>query len=482
MTRAALFWLLFSCFAIWLLALFVSFRDLPMVDLPQHASQIWLWLQWDDPFAGDQYFEPNFRTPYLVTYSIVRLLAPVLGPLAALKAVTWLAIVGNAAALTLLVRRLGHSPWLGLLGFPTGLCHAYYFGFISFLFTTPVALCCWVLALRHGERASVKRGLALAALLCFTLLAHGIAFCIAAMGAGFLLLSGQGKLWQRLAPLLAPVLMVAVWVLPGRSTRSIGGTDWSIVWDQIFDLPASLVGMYRGDWVATIGGLLVLAVVLLHAHRANGSIWRWMPLLVTVGGYWLFPPSLFGLGWLHARFVGFIVPALLVACGPSPRWSSSPVSARLVIAVCVAWLGVFSERLWRFKGETADFHAVVEQLPAGLTVRPIVFERYSTVFPTVPALLHLPAYYQIEKGGIQGYSFAIYPVSVVRFREPWVLPVMPPGFEWHPELFDAPSEVPLYECFLVHSGSDRSQELFHDSPQPVTLAAHAGSWWAYRRE
>jgi hypothetical protein len=347
-----------------------------------------------------------------------------------------------------------------------------------------LAIACWVLALQQANKPTLKRGLALAALLCFTLVAHAIAFCIGAMGAGFLLIAGQGRFWQRLAPLAAPAMMIVLWVLPGRSTRSIGGSDWSIPWDQILDLPASLVGMYRGDQLATLGGLFVLATVLLHAYRPSGSIWRWGPLMVTVGGYCLFPASLSGFAWLHARFVGFIIPALLVAASPLPSLGSSRSGWRSgwLIGVCAAWLIVFSVRLARFNAQAQDFHGLVAQLRSGLSVRPIVFERESEAFPTVPALLHFPAYYQVQKGGHQGYSFAIYPGSIIRYREPWVLPVIPPGYEWHPELFDAPSEVPLYDCFLVHSSSDRSRELFADSPVPVALVARTGSWWAYSRQ
>jgi hypothetical protein len=485
MVEARKFWITFALFCVWLLGLFVGFRDLPMVDLPQHSALLELWLHWDNLLQGDRYYELNLNTPCVVTYFIALLLAPLTGAVVAWKVVAWAAVVGNALMLTLLAKRLGHSPWLGLLGFPTGLCHAYYFGFLSFLFSTQFAIACWLLALQHTSRPTLKRGLALASLLCFTLFAHAIAFCIGAMGAGFLLLAGQGRLWQRLAPFVAPVVLIALWVLPGRSTRSIGGSDWRIPWDQILDLPASLVGMYRGDQLATLGGLFVLATALLHAHRPSRLPWRWGPLLVTVAGYCLFPASLSGFAWLHARFVGFIIPALLVACDPVLKANAAREVWRApawLIGVCGVWLTVFGVRLARFNAEAQDFHELVRQLPSGLGVRPIVFERESEAFPTVPALLHFPAYYQVQKAGTQGYSFAIYPGSIIRFREPWELPVIPPGYEWHPELFDAPSEVPLYDCFMVHSSSDRSGELFADSPVPVTLAARAGSWWAYLRQ
>jgi hypothetical protein len=91
--------------------------------------------------------------------------------------------------------------------------------------------------------------------------------------------------------------------------------------------------------------------------------------------------------------------------------------------------------------------------------------------------LHLPAYYQVEKGGVQGYSFAMYPISVVRYR-PGVDERMVGGLEWRPEAFDAAREAADYDCFVVHSAIDRTSELFANTPD-VTPEARHGDWWLY---
>jgi len=131
---------IFALFSLGLLLTFLAFRDLPMVDLPQHASQLYLWRSWPNVVDGDAHFFLNLRTPYLVAYALARLLAPLIGLIAALKFLAWVAVVANALALTVLVNKLGHNHWLGLLGFPTALCHSFYFGFFSFLFASPLAI------------------------------------------------------------------------------------------------------------------------------------------------------------------------------------------------------------------------------------------------------------------------------------------------------------------------------------------------------
>lgn len=478
------FALSFTLLSLWLLLLFWRFDYLPMVDLPQHASQLSLWMDWPNPLVGDDHFVPNFRTPYLLTYGVARLLAPMVGPVMAFKLLTWVAIVGGALALTALARSLGHSPWLGLLGFPSGLCHAFYFGFISFLMGCALAVLCWRCAWQHGAQPSRRSAFKLTLLLAVTLGAHGIAFCIAAAGSAFLALQRRERTVLRLSPFLLPAVLIAAWVLPGGSTRSIGYSDFTIVWDQLLDLPASLVGMYRGDWVATLGGTLMLSTVMLNLGPLDHSLSRRLPLLFVVLGYWLFPPSFLGLGWLHARFVGFVIPALLLAFTPARAcapggWFGRARNPAPIAVLCGAWLAVFSLRLSQFNREARDFQELIAELPPDLSIRPLVFDRQSTAFPTVPAFLHFPAYYQVQKGGYQGYSFAMYPVSPVRYRKPRTLPLIAPGAEWHPDWFEAKDETGLYDCFIVRSKVDRTRQLFDSVQEEIHVTAHAGAWWAY---
>jgi hypothetical protein len=194
-------------------------------------------------------------------------------------------------------------------------------------------------------------------------------------------------------------------------------------------------------------------------------------------GYCLFPLCLGGFGPLHPRFAAFVVPALLIACEPR-REHESPMLPGLIAATCVAWLGLLVHRLVLFERETQPIADFVARMPANLSIRPIVFERTSEAFPALPAFLHLSAYYVPEKAGRQGYSFALYPTSVIRFL-PGVPRTMDHGDEWHPEGFSASDEIDHYDCFLVHSSIDRSSELFGERAPEVSLAFHEAGWWAY---
>jgi hypothetical protein len=461
-----------------LLAAFLAVPFLPMVDLPQHAAQISIWQRLSDPSSLESSaFELNLRTPYIGAYVAARLLAPLFGVLPALKVVIWASVVGHFAAFDLLVRTLGHRRWLSLLGLPLGLGYGFYFGFVSFIGALPFGLLAISLALRHRDAPTLRNGTLLALTLCATLATHGFAFGMTSAMIAPLLLRGKGTLFARFAPFVAPVLLVVVWLMPGSSGRSIGLTIWDPRLLELVHIPALWLAASGADHLAFLFGCLILLLLILSFGRPSRVPERYLPLAFMLVAYCLFPLALGGFGPLHPRFAAFIVPALLLAFEPGVEAEHSMLPG-LVAATCLAWLGLFAHRLIAFARETRPIADFVADMPAGLSIRPIVFERTSEAFPALPALLHLSAYYVPEKAGRQGYSFAMYPTSVIRFQ-PGVIPTMDRGAEWNPDGFSAQEELGQYDCFLVHSASDRSFQLFGARANEVSLAFHEAGWWAY---
>jgi hypothetical protein len=461
-----------------LLVAFFAVPYLPMVDLPQHAAQISIWQRLGDAALPEhRIFELNLRTPYLGAYVLARALATWLGAVSALKLVAWLAVVGHLAAFSLLVRTLGHPRWLGLLGLPLGLGYGFYFGFISFIAAMPFGLLAMSAALVHRQHASLKTGLVLAAALCATLANHGFAFGMTVAIVCPLLCRGAGTLLKRFAPLLAPAILCAVWLVPGSSAHSIGLSIWAPRVLDLDQVPALLLAASGADYAASAFGVGLLGLVLLSLGPPSHSLERALPLSFMVLGYCLFPLSLGGFGPLHPRFAVFMVPALLIACEPRAKPDSARIAACIALG-SIAWIGLFEQRLSLFARETRPIFDFVSVMPSGLSIRPIVFERTSRAFPALPALLHLSAYYVPEKAGRQGYSFAMYPTSVIRYASN-VVPTMDGGAEWHPEWFSPRAELDQYDCFLVNSTTDRSEELFGARASELRLVFHEAGWWAY---
>jgi thiamine transporter ThiT len=467
-----------------LLVVLLAFRDLPMVDLPQHAAQIASWLRLDDPASGfAERFELNLRTPYVLANALARALAPAVEVIPALKLVAWLSIVGNMLGLWALARRLGHDPWIALLGLITACGSCFYWGFISFMLAVALGFFALALALDHARAPSPKRGALLALALSLTLLAHGVAFALCAGLVGVVLLRGTSSLLARLAPFGAPGAVAMLWFLPGPIGQRIGGDSWELSFRRAIEFPALLTSFGASDHfgVALGIGVIAAAFALLGARRAS-EFERPLLLAGLVAAYALFPVMFRGIALLHTRLPALLFPVLLLALRAAPARSPAFVNAArgAVLLLSMICFGVFSSRLVAFKREAASYHDFLRGLPAGLAMRPIIFERNTQVFPGVPAYLHYSAYYYVEKGGFQGYSFAMYPISVVRYR-PGVKAGMLNAAEWRPELFDRRVEIPEYDFFLVRSQTDQSAVLFENSPLPVVLTKRIGPWWGYEK-
>ena len=472
-----------AVFAVLLLTLLVALlvaKDLPMVDLPQHAAQLTIWLHANNPIFHADKFVINYRTPYWLSYLIVGALERSFGLTIALKLTIWLSIVGQVTALRWLCKRLGHDPWLGLLGLPLALGYNFLFGFLSYIVAAPLLLVAVALGTAYRQKPTLRGGALLTLSLLLVLLAHGITYAQALMCLGLLLLTGRGSLLVRQLPLAVSVFIGWLWLFLGAEHPTLGADIWDATFERFRLLPGLLLGSGMGDSPATMVGLLLLILPVVATRRPVRDISLALPLLATLAGYGAFPAMFRGYGPLWPRFAWLVVPTLLLAFQPLDAESHVRRSLTRwgVFGVATGWLVLFGFRLRQFNTETAPLHAVVATMSPNLRIRPIVFEPQCAAFPYLPALNHLPAYYSVSKGGFQGYSFAMYPSSPVRYRAD-ILPMMAGGMEWAPEAFRVDFEASLYDCFLVHSVQDRTFALFGGYTQAITLRAHVGNWWNY---
>jgi hypothetical protein len=366
------------------------------------------------------------------------------------------------------------------LGYPLGLGYSFCFGFVSFCAAVPLVYLAFAFAARHRQRPTATSGSWLALTLAALLVAHGVALGFTLLVLGPLLLTGAGALWKRLVPLASAPALGAVWLVPGGSSTRFGGDLWRLEGERWLELPGQLVAIGSVDRLGSLLGLMLIGAVLCHLG-ARRALWCVLPLAVALLGYGFFPTLFRGAGPLAPRFSCYLVPAALLGFTPrvlsSARWG---VARRwLVVGVSGAVPVLFCFRLVAFQQEVAEYRELAAGLEPGLAIRPIVLNRGSNAFPGVPAMLHVPAYYAVEKGGHPGYSFAMYPISVVRFR-PGVRVKMGGGAEWTPEAFDAAREIADYDYFIVRSEGDPTARLFAE-PALAQLDRHVGSWWGYRR-
>jgi hypothetical protein len=384
----------------------------------------------------------------------------------------------HAVAFALVVRRLGYPRWLEPLGLPLGLGYPFYFGLVSFVAAMPFVLLALVAALRVREAPGWRSGAIFAVALCATLITHGFAFGVTSLIVGPILLRGRGNILIRFLPFVVPVALWAIWLFPAHSVRTIGSTAWQPRLLDLLGAPALWFAASSADHLAVVFGYGVLALLVLALGHPSRLPETWVPLLFMIAGFCLFPLMLEGFGPLHPRFAAFLPVTTLLAFEPR-RAPRGPAIALLAPALCTVWFVLFAVRLRDFSRETAPVRDFIAHAPPGWRVRPLVVERDSTTFPGLPALLHLPAYYMAEKGGLQGYSFAMYPTSVIRYTSAATV-LMGGGAEWHPEWFSAEAELEHYDCVLLHGRSDPGASLFGARRGDVALDFHEKDWWAYR--
>jgi len=241
-----------------------------------------------------------------------------------------------------------------------------------------------------------------------------------------------------------------------------------------------LVGSGSKDIAASVYGFILIALFALTFGRPVLTAGRLLPGVFVLLGFCMFPEMHRGYSLLWQRFAMLVVPALLLSFRPGGEVCHKLALGRraAIFGAVALWLGIFEFRLSKFNQETAGFHAMVNSLPRGLRIRPLVFDAESEAFPDLPTFTHLPAYYLVDKGGMQGYSFAIYPSSVIRYRNR-ISAKMNGGQEWQPEAFRADAELHDYDCFMVHSKKDRYQQLFGTIGEAVRVRAYAMDWWSY---
>jgi hypothetical protein len=461
---------------------------LPMVDLPQHAAQVAIWLDWNDPDLG---YPLVYRLaplpPAFGTTALSFALAHVMSVELALKVILTVTTVAIPIVMRFFVKEVGGNPWWAFLGFPIGFGFPFGFGFINFCLGVPVALFLVLLAIRYSARPS--GGLA-ASLFATTLILfgiHAIAFGFGILVAGAIILARSPNLRSaivRLAPLLIVAPLVLFWLVTVRETEPTTQAP-----------PYFLLGLYRllilprhltGERTSAINIFLVVmmfAVPFGGGARFSTQRWRWIPLALTVALFLGAPQNILGISFIYQRFAVFIIPGLLLALDPPSSqdarrrtlWPSEVAPALALIML----LGV-GTRFWRFSVETGDLNGILSQIPRGarLLYMPVASGSVTSQFPVY---LHFGMWHQVRRGGVTDFSFARHSMNRFRYCEGTV-PPLPLHFSIEPDIFDWDRHWgDTFDYFLVRSYEDNRTRLFKEAEDRVALVDRRDAWWLFRR-
>jgi hypothetical protein len=478
------FWIVFASCCVLSLFLIWGFRYLPMTDLPQHAAQLSILVHYNDlAYDFQRQFELNWTTPYLLSFALAWPFVG-LGIVPALKVLISLAIIGFPASFLWLCGVLKRSPWWSLLGFPLAYNFSFYFGFLTFILTIPLALIQIGLTLRYVEQPSFKGGLRIAIIGVLLYPAHGLLFamCLGLTCAMLALSSPTIKTAiSRQLLMLPSVLFAVAWGrFAWKAGSSVHHADvWHITLDRLWDLPGLLLGYGKIDVLASAVGLLLLAIPWLAGSRFSSQKVRWIPLLAVLVAYAFFPFKLRGVSFLNQRFAVFVLPFVLLATEvkkPLVR----PSLVRLIQGSAVAcWLFLLCARFYGFDVEAKSFNTVMAHMPTAPKVRPLIFRPDSEFIPGGVPYLHFPVYIQAEKGGVTGFSFAIFYSTFAHYRPEFPSP-MNYDEEWQPQRFSWANEHKKYDTYVVRAPINPAPMLFRGARTPIYLVAQQGWWWVYQ--
>lgn len=473
------------CSALCLLPIWI-FDYLPMVDLPQHAQQLTIWLHWDDPAYGyPQHFEVNWRTPYLLPNTLVYLLAQVLPAMAAFKVLISLGLLGIPLVTRLLLRASGGNAWWVFLVFPVGFSFSFYWGFFNFVAATPLALLFLLLAIRYSGEPTRARALVLFLFAHVMFLGHALLFGLCGLMAGVLILlraPGFRAALARLLPLAASLPIVLLWLTLTyeREAETRAPPVWAPSPWRLPELLTQILGMPIG-LVALLGAAILVILPFLLGARASRRAYRWAPLAVVVTLFLVAPHRALGTSFLYPRFAVFALPTFLYALDQAPRplrrlrYALGPLLAG-------AWLLSLTLRFWGFNLEMAGFDRVIAPMEHHRRVLYFYTVQNLSKFIPYPVFAYSGLWYQVDHGGMVDFSFAEFFPMRFRYRS-GTRPPLPPLFRWRPWLFRwAEHGGNQFDYFLVSAESDLGPRIFHGATEPITLERQEGIWWLYRRE
>jgi hypothetical protein len=460
-------------------------RFLPYQDAPQHLAAVRVLADYHaQPFAFEKWFEIDLpRSQYLGFYLPAALLSRLFGPEIACRLVLSAIALALPAATWMFLRSFGRDVRLAVVS--PALFHTapLYLGFFNFVESIPAAIVVIALVERELQAPIRARAVVLAGAAVLLLYLHPSALALARGASAVLAVTagaGLRRAVRALIPFVAALALLGSWMvrsLIGQSSATVGSAapHWEPLRDRIFDL-ARLGNVLAGHADEIFVGLLFalwLAAVLVPGRPVQARWWR-LPLLVAAlaAVYFAVPESFGAAGSMHLRALPLLAALLLSAPLIAPgRLTSALLVGTVVLQLAYDAKLAAAYRAFEVEAEGPQLEQVLRRAEPGKRLLSLVYERQSRVVQ-FQAYQHFGMYYQVERGGRARRNFAELPWTPVRLRPGVPAVTLRPGFEEHPDWFDARREGADEDYLLVHGNGPQPGE-------PFVLKASAGRWTLY---
>jgi len=474
--------LLISTVSIFLVILpFLVTRFPPITDLPQHASQVRLFLETIN--SANSPYKINWLTPYSLPYPLIGLCWLFFGPSNAGR----IALGVIAAILVSIIFYLAHSrnrpPEMAVLSSIFIFSHILYWGFFQFL-TGWIIFMLWVDFLEKtmkSKKATIAFSLGLGFFLYF---AHILWLILSA--AWFFLFCLINRTLKKnklkLTGLIPFLGLGLIWYPTLASYGFRSETIWATTPFQRLS-PAWFVdaalGAIRGPQEAIILCLIIGWIGLsIWQNKKNLSSNCYMCFLYLAA--FLFFLALI-LPDKHTNTIRFaqrwVPPAVVFMLLATPPIKLS-LSLRSILSIVLLTFMIFiTATTWKAfeKYELSGLSDALDLLPEKSRLLGLSFLKQSDLVRGRP-FVQIFAYGQVIKGGELNFSFADFGPSLVVYKEKR-RPAWTPALEWFPELVRE-SDFTFFDFILV-SGDEKVRAIFAQNAKLKSLNQD-GRWRLYQ--
>lgn len=466
----------------------------PMVDIPQHAGQVFQLKQllFSESRWHDQ-VQVNALTPYWIGYGLWLLLSLVFSVKIALKILVTLCFLAYVASFSALRREFVAPRILDWVLVPTFFGYAYEWGMITFLLALPVGLCFLLANIYWHRNGGWRWGVAVLSIGTALFFSHGLVFVFFLFCSSLFLLVKSGFNFLVALRFAWPYVLLSVLTLfymarpdPLAAHYSYGNS--SVVWGSVLD---RLQGLFYMPWGMVPRGastyilsLLVVVFPFIMGMWLTRDRSRYVFFVSALLAFFLLPHFVSNTFLLYQRFAVLILPAYILCFDSVEQGGDhSGMSRRNYLqllwgGLVVALMYNPAANLLFFNKETASFKALMAAIPEGKRALSWVYNRGSRVVSVPSVYLHFPVWYQVERGGWVDYSFSWFHPQVVRFS-PDSLPEVMPGFEWRQDLPGLLKECDRYELVFLHSFNVPPDEVLKETSCSHVPYMQAGNWYVY---
>lgn len=467
---------------------------LPMVDMPQHAAQI---VAMKEIWAGNetftQLYQINWFTPYLLGYLLLYVVSLVVPVAVATQILVSIAVVSVSWLTGALLRAAGADARWKWVAIPGSYGFAFYWGFLSFIVATPVALLFLIQAIRFARQPTLRNALATAAFSVFLFFCHVIVLCFVSLAAlGYLVGCNYRNIRQlaiRSLPFAAPLPLIAIWLVATYTTE-ISASSTPMAYGgpflgRLYQLLLQPTGrdVFSPFFTVPAAAAVVLLPVLAGS-RFSPRPERWLPFAVGLLVFFIIPGYIMNAGFIAYRLGIFLTPLWLMAWDAPSEGSARPSEQNLewlALPIVLLWVVFNVGRFSAFAGDSRSFDTLMAAAEPNRRVAAMVEENTTRWFST-PVYMHHVAWYTSTHRGIVDFNFADFYSQTVRYK-PDVGPRISEPLAWAPRDFDWERDGgAVYDYFVVKSGLDISAAIFKQKRPAVELVQHVGSWWLYRNK